>query len=438
MNFVVISVFISLISIQVGKFSDDSRTFVKSDDVISALSQYASLHSFENLLVNSEPFEANLGESLRTPASQSSLLSQPERCSPKSGRLYFEDLLKLMKKRNSSLIDTRTQVGTDIPRECVVYAQRSRNRLAETKPSKSYANCMDENSEPSRNVKKPCVTENYANLIHNAYTEVMNCFGLDQKLYFPQIVFESAFHLNAIAHNNYDSGIGQYTQNGIRHIIDNPLTKKIFYNLFQSGKASCNTLAKYIRQDLTAQNAKVKSRCSFIMPPANPVQSFVFFAVHHLRDEVLLEAEMEEHGVFEKLIELGWTDNFTDPENLEKKRKLIKSLSILSYNAGVGKTMNMLRNYLKNRAIVSESENWPLSDTDFDFTNDTTTIRNALKKVNKNKFRQFFENKKIKRLSFPEYVIIFHSGYMHEINQITLEFETKLGSGCTSSVELKF
>lgn len=438
MKMAVIFAFILLFSVQIGKFADDSLSFIKSEDVASALSQYADINSFENLLTREKPTQIEITETLRTPASQSSLLSLPERCSAKSGRLYFEDLLIRMKKRNANLIEAREQLTTAIPRECVVYAQRSRNRRAETKPSKSYANCADENSEPSRNVKKPCVTENYANLIHNSYAEVMNCFGLDQKLYFPQIVFESAFHLNAIAHNNYDSGIGQYTQNGIRHIIDNPLTKKIFYNLFQSGKSSCNTVAKYIRQDLTAQNAKVKSRCSFIMPPANPVQSFVFFAVHHLRDEVLLEAEMEEHGVFEKLIELGWVDNFTEPENLEKKRKLIKSLSILSYNAGVGKTMTMLRNYLKNRSIVSESENWPLSDSDFDFTSDTTIIRNALKKVNKDKFREFFENKKIKRLSFPEYVIIFHSGYMHEINQIILEFESKLGSGCTSSVELKF
>lgn len=434
MKFTLTLLALLVFSFEVGKNSIQNISLLEPNNTLEVLKNYALLNSFEELAIDKNVIPALE----RKPASKQSFLSQPEKCSAKSDRLYLEDKFMALEKTNSLILVEKAGLDDEsVPRQCVVYAQRSRNRRAELKPSKSYAKCENEDSEPSRNAKKPCVTESYANVIHNAYTDVMDCFGLNQKLYFSQVVFESAFHINAIAHNNYDSGLGQYTHDGIRHIIDSPVTRKIFNSLYQSGKPSCNRIAKFMRQDLTAQEAKVKNRCAFILPPRNPIQSLTFFAIHHLRDEVLLEIKMEERKIFEQLIELGWVDDFEAEENLIRQKRLVKALSLLSYNAGVEKTLTMLKNYLNNRSKIIKTENSPLADSDFDFTSDTSVLRRALRKVTIEKFREFFQQSKVKRLSFPEYVLIYHSGYMHELNQINLEFESKFGSGCTSSVDIK-
>lgn len=439
MRYAVAVVFIlfSFLSLPIAKLSANFISQV--EDTNDLINKYANLHNFPELLelsVNKSISPLDL-PIVRAPASRHNILSQPERCSEKSGRNYLQEKILGIKAIDSSFLQTRKESASNISRKCVVYAQRSVHRKAEQTPSNSYANCASETAQPTRGTKKPCVTEEYANAIHNAFVEVMNCFGMNQKLYFPQVVFESSFHLNAIAHNDFDSGVVQYTQTGIRHIIESPLTKKIFNGLYQSGNPACNKIAQFVRQDLTAADAKVKTRCGFIAPPHNPVQSFVFFAVHHLRDEVLLESALEQRKLFDQMIELGWVDDFNDEINIERKKKLIRALSILSYNAGVEKTIRMLTDYLKNRAIISKTENRPLSDSDFDFTLDTSVLRSALRKVTLKKFQEFYKNVKIKQFSFPEYVLIYHSGYMHELRNYTLSYESKFESGCTSSVELK-
>lgn len=349
----------------------------------------------------------------RLPAAEIKNLLETETCS--ANRNYLEEKLSTL---GPELRGRRNTDPDDIPSSCVLLSMRRQHRAAEVAPSNSFANCSSDKSAPSRGVLKPCVTDNYFNSIYNAYTDVMNCLGMDQKFYFPQVVFESGFHLNAIAHNNFDAGLGQYTKNGVLHIMKTGMYPNTIRALFNNDKPSCNRIAQYLG-DISKEMAEVSNRCAFIDPPKNPYKSLLFYALHHLRDENQLKFEIEKRGLEKKIVRAGWTN-----VDLEK---LIKTLSLLSYNAGIEGTVRNLNNYIDSRLKMGEV----IGAKHFDFTKDLNFMRG---RINKKKAKAG----NFKRLTFAEYLWIWHTSYMSEISYIKNHFDRVLGPVCTSDHYLKF
>ena len=58
--------------------------------------------------------------------------------------------------------------------------------------------CENEDSRPKVGQIKPCLSENYVHLAYNSFHDVMDCFSLDPKEFYLQIMIESGFHVNAI------------------------------------------------------------------------------------------------------------------------------------------------------------------------------------------------------------------------------------------------
>jgi len=85
-----------------------------------------------------------------------------------------------------------------IPKACITYAMRT--FLKEKNPSDetdSYAQCDGHHQLPRQGMPKPCVSEDYTNLVYNSFVDVTDCLGLDAKMIIPKLMNESGFHINA-------------------------------------------------------------------------------------------------------------------------------------------------------------------------------------------------------------------------------------------------
>lgn len=394
-----------------------------------AVETYGAQFAYDTL---QEEFQAwQEGVSVREPAASqdiSNLLS-PEVCS--SERNYFEPIIGQFSEMVRSRRDEYEP--QDIPQACILYSMRRQHRLAEKESSPSYARCASENAEPQRGAFKPCVSQGYFFTVYNAFVDVMNCFGLEQKYYFPQITYESAFHINAIAMNDFDGGIAQYTKRGVLRVLQGDFYNRMLNELQVSSRPSCKRVAAQLGP-VAHEMAEVEKRCSFLTMPKNPWKSLVFFAIHHLRDESILRMELEKRGLFDRLMEAGW-DRFN-------KEDFVRMLSLLSYNAGVEGTLNHLKTYLDGRIKMRES----VKAEHFDFSKDMGFIREKLRQDadrGKERRRQLKRNKlksaQIKKLTFPEYLWIWHAPYMSEVTYIQRHFDRALGEQfCTDRNYLRF
>lgn len=330
-----------------------------------------------------------------------------ETCS--SDRNYYEEPIATffsdLKVRRSRL------EATDIAPSCVLYSMRKQHRGAENNRSDSFARCEEENGKPEKGVLKPCVTEAYWTTIYNAYTDVMNCLGLDQKFYFPQLVYESGFHINAISPTSWDAGLGQYTKRGVQRIMQGNYLERVIGAIEESEKVSCQRISQYMGE-ISKEVTEVSNRCAFMTMPKNPYKSLVFFAIHHLLDENELREKFAARKIYDKLEEAGWV-------NVDREL-FVRTMSVLSYNSGVEGAIRLVSDYLDGRIKMKEK----ISAQHFNFYQDLNFVRGRLnkKKAKKARFRH---------QTFPEYLWIWHRSYMSELAYIKKHFDRVLGPICT-------
>lgn len=351
----------------------------------------------------------------RDPAATGDIINllSVEVCS--SERNYFEEPIKTFfdELKNRKL----QNASTDIPQVCILYSMRKFHREAERAPSDYFARCESPTGQPEKGVFKPCVTDNYWNTIHNSYADVMNCLGLDQKFYFPQIVYESGFHLNAISPDSWDAGLGMYTKRGAQRIFQGEYLDRVISAIDESDKPSCQRISQHMGL-ISEELIEVSNRCAFLTMPKNPYKSFVFFAIHHLRDENELRYEFAKKKLFEKIERAGWEDYNRD--------EMIKTISLLSYNSGVQGAIRLLNGYLDTRLRAKEK----ISARHFNFYQDLNFVRG---RINKKKGKSGLFRKQ----TFPEYLWIWHRSYMSDLASIKKHFDRVLGPICTDERFLK-
>ena len=343
--------------------------------------------------------QINTKEQLREPsASRNRLLPEPRyQVCQSQQKLYLEDQINELSQNLFLIHDNEWE--KKIPIQCIYFAQLNFKG--------NYATCENENSKPKVGALKPCLTESYTRLVYNAYHDVKDCFGLDPKSSFLQIMIESGFHINAINKTGFDAGASQFTKNGIKHVM--PLIQRTRQVLLESSKSSCSRIASAVGQ-LNPDAAEIKYRCSMIALPKNPYRSFLMHYLHAMKDQMFLKSQLA--------IRFPELSGILTNEQIEQ-------LMYFTYNRGVEGTLRLIQGYLYNRKTMGVE----VQKDDFILWQNLADIRAFLKqhpdiKRNINKY-------KFKKLTFAEYALIQNQTYMANMTEARDLVRSYYGDACS-------
>ncbi|MFZ3231788.1 MAG: hypothetical protein WA160_16400 [Pseudobdellovibrio sp.] len=337
-------------------------------------------------------------ESPREPAAtQEAFHLRFEQCTVNS-RLYLEDQIKTMPEEYYR--SHEAEWVQKIPMSCIQIAQRNF--------AGNFASCLDSNARPTTSAMKPCMTENYTTLTYNAYHDVMDCFNLDPKEFFLQIMIESGFHVNAINKTGFDSGMAQFTKSGIKRVTANNLVSRTQRLLLESSRSSCQRVSSIVGSfDISA--FAVKNRCSMISLPENPYRAMVFNYLHTMLDRISLEEVIENIPDLRLII----------------TTKIKRHLIYLAYNRGVTGTRNLIEGYIQSRKNVNHA----LVAEDFELDRNLSNVKTILRKSPEKK-EILKSAKKIRNLSFAEYAVIHGATYISDMAQASEYSKRYLGDDC--------
>ena len=286
-----------------------------------------------------------------------------------------------------------------LPVQCLQLAQRSFVG--------SYGLCKSEDEKPQISSTRPCLSEAYTNLTYNAYHDVMDCFNLDPREMFYQIMIESGFHINAINKTGYDSGMAQFTANGIKHVAGNNLIERTRRILLESSRASCDRISSIVGS-FSIDAFTVQKRCSMIALPRNPYRAMLFSYLHTTIDKIklndLLSDVPELYGALSDRI----------------KRQFL----FLSYNRGMTGLMRLLRGYIDSRNELSIQ----ITEDDLDLSQNLSKVKAILRLEPKK--RKILKKFKIRNLSFAEYAVINNATYLSDMSAARDYVERYYGDSC--------
>jgi len=291
-----------------------------------------------------------------------------------------------------------------IPMKCIQFAQKNfRGR---------FANCEGEEARPTADALKPCMNESYVTLVYNAYHDVMDCFNLDPKDFFLQIMIESGFHINAINKTGFDSGLAQFTANGILKVTANNRIERARRLMLESSRPSCQRISSTIGEfDITFYTPD--KRCSMIALPKNPYRGMFFNYIHTMLDQIEMESMLERELAAFKQLKTIFTDRI--------KRQLV----YLAYNRGMMGVSRLLQGYLQNRQRASQI----LTETDFDLNQNLERAK-AIMRLDPEK-KKILKRAKIKKLTFAEYAVINNASYVSEMVGAQDYVRHHLGEQCS-------
>lgn len=291
-----------------------------------------------------------------------------------------------------------------IPLKCIQLAQKNF--------SGHYALCENEDAKPEIVNIKPCLSEKYVHLAYNAFHDVMDCFSLDPKEFYLQILIESGFHVNAINSRGFDSGIAQFTGRGIKRVISNNRIERTRRILLESSRASCQRISNIVGAfDITS--FVVEKRCSMIALPNNPYRSMFFSYLHTMLDQIDLRRQIEEEF-----------SNITENQNIFTE-KIKRQLLYMAYNQGMSGIKKLLLGYLQNRKKM----NVQVNESDLDLNQNLSRAKNIL---NMQPYKRIaLKQSKIKNLSFAEYAVIHNANYVADIVAAQDYVRRYLGDECS-------
>lgn len=286
-----------------------------------------------------------------------------------------------------------------IPIACIQFAQQNF--------SGTYAYCKTESDKPKIGAPKPCLSENYTRLVYNAYHDVMNCFNVDPKSSFLQIMIESGFHINAINKTGFDAGISQFTRNGILRVMDRNILDKTSQLLLESSNPSCERISGAFRE-LQRDAFKIERRCSMIALPQNPYRALIFHYLHGLRDQMDLRRLITDRPEVSAVINPTILDQFV----------------YMAYNRGIQGTLKLIDGYVESRRKMDVL----VTAEDLDLWKNLSRARKILK--DEPQKRVLLKSAKIKKLSFAEYALIHDQNYLGIMAEASELIKTRLGDQC--------
>ncbi|WP_409478454.1 hypothetical protein [Pseudobdellovibrio sp. HCB154] len=312
-------------------------------------------------------------------APSSSAKPEFEICHSRS-KLYLED--QILRMPAEYVADHSEDWTKKIPIQCIQFAQKNFKG--------SFAYCNNEDEKPKVGAPRPCLTENYTRLVYNAYHDVKDCFNLDPKSSFLQIMIESGFHINAINRTGFDAGVAQMTKNGMLRVTERDLVEKTRRVLLESNSPSCQRIASTVGK-LDADAFSINKRCSMMSLPENPYRGFLLHYLHALRDQIFFK---------QQLVKLRpEIESILTPQ-------MVEQFVYFAYNRGITGTLRLIDGYYKNRKAAGQV----VKSSDFVTWQNLRDIRSTMRR--EPAMREQLKKSKIKKLSFMEYAIIQNQPYM--------------------------
>lgn len=327
-----------------------------------------------------------------------------EQC--KTNRNYLESRISQMPL--DYLQPHNQEWSSSIPLKCIQFAQKNFGG--------HFAQCEDEDSKPKLTKFRPCMNENYTHLVYNAFHDVMDCFNLDPKDFFLQFMIESGFHINAFNKTGMDSGIAQFTANGIKKVISKNRISRTREVLLNSSRPSCGRISSTIGSfDITS--FVVERRCSMIMVPQNPYRSMFFNYIHTMLDQIELKMEVER--------DLSTLEEIKDALTDRVKRQLI----YLAYNRGMTGIKRLLAGYIEYKKTMNQ----PITEQDLDLNQNLDRAKKILKlEPEKRELLQgSIKRGKIAKLSFAEYAVVHKATYVADMVATQDYVRQHLGDQCS-------
>jgi len=279
----------------------------------------------------------------------------------------------------ANAIAERNHESKTIPRKCITHVMNKFN------PSpKSLARCPGGmGTEPVRGGAKPCISKNLVNLTYNHLTDVAECLNIEAKDLLPKLSNESGLIINTLG-AGWDAGVGQLTQSAIEEV--NKHYDRYIAEMEKASikKPSCMRVMQY-KPYLKKAKDVLAARCSFIVPPENPMKNIVYMAIYnrmnldHLlgikyisgesfidnngqmiaytgtTSDRIVSGKFGNNQIQEKFAQLGISDISLD--------NVATMVAFNGYNAGPSTAFNMLNEYLTKRIAAKKS----LTERDFDF-----------------------------------------------------------------------
>lgn len=326
------------------------------------------------------------------------LMSRPVRYETcRQTNSYLEPQLALLPSEYKQI--RYNQSDNQLPVQCLQLAQRSF--------SGHYGICASENEKPRISVIRPCLSESYVSVTYNAYHDVMDCFNLNPREMFYQIMIESGFHINAINKTGFDSGMAQFTANGIKHVAANNLIERTRRLMLESSRASCQRISSIVGAfDIEAFS--VQRRCSMISLPKNPYRAMFFGYLHTMLDQIKLE---------ELLSDIPELDGALN-------ERIRRQMLYLSYNRGMTGVMRLLRGYINSRTELGLE----ITAEDLDLSQNLSRVKSILK-LEPYK-REVLKRAKVRNLSFAEYAVIHNANYLSDMASARDYVERYYGDSC--------
>jgi hypothetical protein len=207
---------------------------------------------------------------------------------------------------------------------------------------------------PERFPHKPCVTEEYVNLVHNSLLDVADCMGLPAKMMAPKLSNESGMHINTLAPGN-DAGIGQFTEPALHEVYDG---FDRFKRNIDMTKESCRRIASIpgaipdSKSEILPEDGQ---RCHVIDSPPNPLRSLIYYGIFYKAIRAQANSQWERKDIDALMKDINIQDFDKDAMKLENL--------ILSYNTGSGPAATYMAEYLRYRKTTLKK--FPVLKTDF-------------------------------------------------------------------------
>lgn len=308
-------------------------------------------------------------------------------CSAKNKiRANVERVIERAAKQNALFAEAVSERSIEselMPRKCVTHVMNKFNI-----GKNSLARCPGGvGTEPQRGGAKPCVSKNLVNLTYNHFTDVAECLNIAPKDLLPKLSNESGMLINTLG-AGFDAGVGQLTQSAIEEV--NKYYDRYLAEMEKATikKPSCLRVLQY-KTYLKKGKDNMTARCSFIVPPDNPLKNIMYMAIYNrLNLDYLLGSKyiagenfIESNG---QLIPLTGTaaDQITGgkfgtnkiPEKFARLgltnvnyNNMATMIAFAGYNTGPTTAFNMLNEYLTKRLTLKKPAF--VTEADFDFHN---------------------------------------------------------------------
>lgn len=343
-----------------------------------------------------------VGRTISSSAEEKTQSSEPFEVCRSERKLYLEDNVLRMPIEYTQ--DHSSEYRDFIPMKCVQFAQKNYRG--------SYARCENEEAKPVATNFRPCMTSSYVHLAYNAYHDVMDCFNLDPKEFFLQIMIESGFHVNAFNRTGYDSGIAQFTGNGIKRVVTDNRIERTRRILLESSRPSCQRIASIVGAfDIT--HFITSNRCSMISLPKNPYRGMLFNYLHTMLDQMELRKQLDDELLYYAEIQNALSE------------KIRRQLVYLAYNRGMTGMKRLLRGYIESRKKLDQLP----TETDLDLDQNLLGAKKIMR-LEPYK-RDILKKAKIKKLSFAEYAVIQGVTYVSNMVEAQDYVRRQMGDECS-------